>query len=105
MHIVSHSASPSDSPGEYVKQLTVRGFDDELSDCIRREAEQEGISLNRAALRLLRRGAGLSEVPGKRPKIGNSLDHIIGSWTKEEADEFDRIVEESFEVIDEEKWA
>lgn len=88
-----------------MKQLTVRGFDDELSECIHREAEQEGISLNRAALRLLRKGAGLSDVPGKPQKIGHSLDHLFGSWTKEEAEEFDRIIEESFEVIDEEKWA
>ena len=42
-----------------MKQLTVRGFDDELSECIRREAEQGGISLSKAALRLLRREAGL----------------------------------------------
>ena len=97
-HQVTHSGE------NRMKQLTVRGFDDELSDCIRREAEQEGISLNRAALRLLRRGAGLSEVPGKRPKIGHSLDQFAGIWTKEEAEEFDRIIEEMTEVIDEEKW-
>ena len=87
-----------------MKQLTVRGFDDELSECIRREAEQEGISLSQAALRLLRKGAGLTGTPANGERIGHSLDFIIGSMTKEEADELDRIIEESSEVIDEEKW-
>ena len=87
-----------------MKQLTVRGFDDELSECIRREAAEEGISLSKAALRLLRRGAGLSEVAVMREKIGHSLDRFAGTWTKEEAEEFNKIIEESFEVIDEEDW-
>ena len=42
-----------------MNQLTVRGFDDELSDRLRGLARREGISLNQAALRLLRKGAGL----------------------------------------------
>ena len=46
-----------------MNQITVRGFDDELSACLRRLAKREGLSLNQAALRLLRRGAGLAEVP------------------------------------------
>ena len=41
-------------------QLTVHGFDDELSAAVRRLAKREGISLNQAALKLLRKGAGLS---------------------------------------------
>ena len=39
-----------------------------------------------------------------RGKVGNSLDHLIGTWSKEEADEFDAIIEEEFEKIDEEMW-
>ncbi|MCY4455301.1 MAG: hypothetical protein OXC56_03195 [Chloroflexi bacterium] len=84
-------------------QLTVRGFDDELSARLRGLAQREGISLNQAALRLLRKGAGLAD-DGRPPgPIGNSLDHLIGSWTKEEADEFDAAVAE-FETIDEADW-
>ena len=86
-----------------MKQLTVRGFDDELSERIRREAEQEGISLSKAALRLLRRGAGLPTAPKPSlvKKTDSPFDFIIGSMTKDEADEIDKIIEESFEVIDE----
>lgn len=66
-----------------MKQLTVRGFGEELADCIRRLADQERISLNQAVLRLLRVGAGLGQ-PGRDAKtVGGSLEHLIGTWTDE----------------------
>ena len=86
-----------------MKQLTVRGFDDELSAAIQRLARREGISLNKAALRLLRRGAGLDKGTAGRGKVGNSLDHLIGTWTQAEADEMDEALKE-FDKIDEEMW-
>ena len=62
-HTLSHNDSRDDSSeeGQAVHQLTVRGFDAELADSIRRLARQERISLNQAVLRLLRRGAGLAD--------------------------------------------
>ena len=47
-----------------MKQLTVRGFDDDLERAIRQLARRERISLNQAALKLLRRGAGLPDGQG-----------------------------------------
>ncbi|MYA20895.1 MAG: hypothetical protein F4Z25_11775 [Chloroflexi bacterium] len=87
-----------------MNQLTVRGFDDELSDRIQRLAQREGISLNKAALRLLRRGAGLTDTAGAADTVGSSLDHLIGTWTEEEADAFDAALQD-FEAIDESIWA
>ena len=49
-----------------MNQLTVRGFDDELSAAVIRLAKREGISLNQAALKLLRKGAGLTDGQGRR---------------------------------------
>lgn len=86
-----------------MKQLTVRGFDDELSDAIRSLARREGISLNKAALRLLRKGAGLDDGTERHGKVGSSLDHLFGSWTKAQADELDAALRE-FDKIDEEMW-
>lgn len=87
-----------------MQQLTVRGFDDELSARLRRLARREGISLNQAALRLLRKGAGLTE-DGRRDsaELRRSQDDLFGTWTAEEADAFNKALED-FEVIDEEKW-
>ena len=86
-----------------MNQLTVRGFDDDLSDSLRRLAKREGISLNQAALKLLRKGAGLSDGAGRTDTIGSSFDHLIGTWTEAEADELDSALEE-FETIDEAAW-
>ena len=86
-----------------MNQLTVRGFDDELSKHIRRLAKRDGISLNQAALKLLRKGAGLADPLRRADTVGSSLDHLIGTWTSQEATEIDRALEE-LEVIDEASW-
>ena len=86
-----------------MNQLTIRGFDDDLSTSLRRLSQRDGISLNQAALRLLRKGAGLAAGSARADTVGASLDHLIGSWTQEEADEMDAALEE-FETIDEAVW-
>ena len=86
-----------------MKQLTVRGFDDELAETIRRVAERDRTSLNKAALKLLRKGAGLAENHNRADTVGSSLDHLIGSWSRAEADEFDAALKD-FETIDESIW-
>ena len=86
-----------------MNQLTVRGFDDELSERIRRLAKRDGTSLNQAALKLLRKGAGLADPAQKADTVGASLDHLIGSWSDDEAAELDTALEE-FETIDESAW-
>ena len=86
-----------------MKQFTIRGFDDELAGRIRQLASRERISMNRAALRLLRRGAGLGERNGSTDTVGASLDHLIGTWTDEEAAEMERALE-GLSRIDEAVW-
>ena len=83
-------------------QLTVRGFDAELADNIRQLAQRESISLNQAALLLLRRGAGLA---GHREVgvVGSSLDRFIGSWTSEQAEAMN-VALQDFDSIDHTMW-
>ena len=78
-------------------------MDDELSACLRRLAKREGLSLNQAALRLLRRGAGLAEGPDRADTVGDSFDRLIGSWTQADADGMEAALEE-FKTIDETAW-
>ena len=73
-----------------LQQLTVRGLDQALIERIRRLANQDGISLNQAVLKLLRRGAGIGAPQGGRSVVGASLDHLIGTWTRDEAEAMDR---------------
>lgn len=86
-----------------MKQLTVRGLDDELSTAVRRLAKTEGISLNQAALRLLKKGAGLTDSRENPHAIGASLDDLFGVWEKDEAERFDTALE-IFETVDEAAW-
>ena len=86
-----------------MNQLTVRGFDDELAERIRRVAKRDGTSLNQAAVKLLRRGAGLADPSQGPDTVGSSLDHLIGSWSDDEAAELEAALEE-FETIDESAW-
>jgi len=103
---VSHNESVNESStegtGVALKQLTLRGFDKELERRLRHEAQVDGVSLNRAALKLIRRGAGLdSAVPSNA--VGSGLDHLIGTWS-----EFDerslRNATAVFERVDEDFW-
>lgn len=86
-----------------MKQLTLRGFDKDLGRRIRELARRQGISLNRAAIRLLRKGAGLTSSHGRANVVGDSLDHLIGSWSE---DEEQAILEALavFEQVEEQFW-
>ena len=58
----------------------MRGFDKELARRLHAVAKERDLSLNRAALLLMRRGAGLTETKGSAT-IGAALDAFIGSWS------------------------
>jgi hypothetical protein len=68
---------------------------------IRAIAKREGISLNKAALRLAEKGAGLNARPDDR--IGHSLDHLIGTWSAREAEALLESIQ-SCEQVDPELW-
>jgi hypothetical protein len=65
-------------------QLTLRGFDADLERALRRLARQEGISLNQAALKLLRKGAGVETAASHA--IGDALDPFVGSVSDEDTE-------------------
>lgn len=86
-----------------LKQLTVRGFDSELERRLRLEARNAGLSLNRAALRALRRGTGLGDDRGSPNAVGPALDHLIGTWSEAEARSLEQATA-AFERVDAELW-
>lgn len=79
-------------------QTTVRGIPEDLEHQLRERARRSGESLNRTLIRLLREAVGLNPSRKKR-----DLSALSGTWSQEEADEFDREVRR-FEVIDDELW-
>ncbi len=87
-----------------MKQLTIRFLDKKLEKRIRELAEKEETSLNKAVLKLLRQGAGLSKTSESSARIGSSLDHLAGTWSEEDV----RVLEEvrrDFERIDPDLWS
>jgi hypothetical protein len=83
--------------------LSLRGFDKELERRLRELARRENVSLNEAALLLLRRGAGLNEADQSSASVGDALDRFIGSWSA--ADER-RLLKSiaACETVDEALW-
>ncbi len=86
-----------------LKRIDVRGIDEELANSIRLLAEREGISLSQAAMRLLRKGAGLTDRAGGQNSIGSSLDDLFGTWSREDAEVFNSALH-VFETVDESAW-
>lgn len=62
------------------------------------------MSLNKAALKLLRQATGLNAGESSRKRVGSALDEFIGCWTPGEAKEFDEQVK-VFEQVDPELWS
>jgi plasmid stability protein len=86
-----------------MNQLTIRNFPKELERRIRALAKARGWSMNKAAVQLMKQGAGLGDE--SEPKgIGDGLDSFVGSWGKSESEEFDKRIGEAFESVDEELW-
>ena len=64
------------------RQLTVRGFEPDLEHALLSAARADGLSLNQAAVKLMRKGAGLGAAGGRSgPTIGDGLDPFLGGWT------------------------
>lgn len=84
-------------------QLTLRGLGPELERRVRKLATDENLSLNQAALRLMQRGAGLSERRARTDSIGGALDDLIGTWSAAQAKEVLAAVGD-FEHVDEDLW-
>jgi len=88
---------------DHLPQVVARGLDPELARKIRKLAADEGISLNKAALRLLTKGAGLDRESTNDDTIGEDLDHLLGTWSEEQAEEFAAAVQ-SLSRTDPELW-
>lgn len=73
-----------------MKAITLRNIPAEIAQRLEELSTSLGLSLNKTVLKLLEERL----VPEKPAPLGtrryDDLDHLVGTWTKEEAEEFNR---------------
>lgn len=84
-----------------MKAITLRDLPPAVEKAVTERAAKDGTSLNKTVIRMLEEVAGSS--PDHKLKLNHDFDKFAGTWTDEEADEFDRKVAH-FEEIDWEMW-
>ena len=82
-----------------MKVLTIRGVSKRLADALEREKRRRGQSLNQTVLDVLSDRLGIGDAGPRR----NGLAHLAGTWSAEEARQFDQDVA-STDPIDDELW-
>jgi hypothetical protein len=78
-----------------MRQLTLRGFEPELERCLRALAARDQISLNKAALKLMRRGAGLESASASQPPIGDRIRQFGGYLAAEDKRAIDQAISDA----------
>jgi len=81
--------------------MSIRGLDDQSLARLKRQAEQEGSSLNSLVLRLLQ-GTDIPARPNVLKKF-DDLDALAGTWSEEESRAFERNTA-AFAEIDAALW-
>ncbi len=84
-----------------LRPITLRNLPAAVARAVRERAGADGVSLNKAVIRLLEEALGLSRP--KRPRINHDFDEFIGVWTEQEAREMERFLAEE-RRIDPEMW-
>jgi hypothetical protein len=81
--------------------MTLRGIDETISGALKEKARREDTSVNSVMLRILKEGLGLEKK--KRNVVYDDLDHLAGTWSAEDAAEFEKATA-VFEKVDDEMW-
>lgn len=81
--------------------MTLRGIDDDISGALKEKARQEDSSVNAIMLKILREALGIEKK--KRGAVYHDLDHLAGTWSEQDAAEFESATA-IFEKVDEYMW-
>jgi hypothetical protein len=82
--------------------ITIHHLDEASSEWIEEQASQHGVDKETIVLQLIHRGIDLEQRKEHLP-THHDLDALAGTWSEEEAAEFDRATA-SFRQVDEELW-
>jgi hypothetical protein len=85
-----------------MSNLSIRGLDEKTAALLKQAARKTGKSVNAQVIEFVHQGLGLAS-RGARGLGHTDLDHLAGTWTEEEAREFEEHIA-SFEAVDEDLW-
>lgn len=85
-----------------MKAITVRDVPREVAEELRRRARERGASLSRTVVGLLEEATGRAP-RARAPVRHRDLDALAGSWSQEEAAEFDADLRR-LRAVDPEMW-
>ena len=86
----------------HTNQLTIRDLDPRILAEIERLARAEGLSINKAAAKILKAGAGVRDAAEPRC-IGAAVDGFVGRLSAAEARQLSKSLR-SLEQVDDELW-
>ena len=81
--------------------ITLRRVDELTAKTLKERAQKEGLSVNSFLLQLVRDSLKIGKK--KRSIVYHDLDHLAGTWDRNDLAEFERNTGE-FERIDEQLW-
>ena len=89
-----------------MRQITLRGIPEDIETIAEKEAKSRGVSLNKAFLSLLQKGAEQQSRLARRKKTRaeSEFKQFLGLWNEEEAAVFDKSLKDQRE-IDTEQWS
>ncbi len=82
--------------------MRIRGLEPKVLARLKRQAEHEGSSLNKLVLRLVQ-GDVSARAQGKAPQAHDDLDALAGTWSAQQARQFD-LVTAPFSGVDPALW-
>jgi hypothetical protein len=88
---------------ETMKAITLRNLPSELAEAVRKEAERNRTSVNKAVISLLEKKTEARKKKRVRKQEYDDLDALAGAWTKKEAAEFDNALALQ-RTVDRELW-
>ena len=86
-----------------MKAITLRNLPSELAKAVRKEAERNRTSVNKAVISLLERKTEAHKKKRVRKQEYDDLEPLAGAWTKKEAAEFDNALALQ-RTVDRELW-
>jgi plasmid stability protein len=81
--------------------MTLRGIDERIAGALKERARKEDSSVNTVMLRILKESLGLEKK--KRSVLYDDLDYLAGTWSDQDAAEFERATG-VFETVDKDMW-